>query len=176
MGMDIGLLLIRIVVGLTMAGHGAQKLFGWFGGYGLSGTGGFMESLGFVPGRRAALAAGLAEALGGLLLALGLVTPLAAAAIVAVMLVAVATVHLSKGFFVTAGGYEYNLVLAAAALVLAFTGPGAWSLDALLELGWQGVAWGVGALALGLVGAAGRLLTRQRQDVPAQGGSPTTAG
>jgi len=173
--MDLGLLLLRLVVGLTMAAHGTQKLFGWFGGYGLAGTGGFMETLGFVPGRRAAFFAGLAEGLGGLLLALGLVTPLAAALFLAVMLVAVITVHLGKGFFVTGGGYEYNLVLAAAAASVAFTGPGTWSLDSLLGLGWQGLAWGTGALLLGGIGAALQLATRQRKAVPAQGGNPATS-
>jgi putative oxidoreductase len=166
--MDIGLLVLRLVVGLTLAAHGTQKLFGWFGGYGLSGTGGFMESLGFVPGRRAAFFAGLAETLGGLLLALGLVTPLAAAIIIGVMLVAVATVHISKGFFATAGGYEYNLVLATAALTVAFTGAGAWSLDAVLGLSRHGLAWGVGALLLGLVGAGLQLAGRQRRQAPQQ--------
>jgi putative oxidoreductase len=173
--MDIALLLLRLVIGLTMAAHGTQKLFGWFGGYGLAGTGGFMEKLGFVPGRRAALSAGLAEALGGLLLALGLVTPLAAAAIIAVMTVAVVTVHISKGFFVTGGGYEYNLVLAAVALSLALLGPGAWSLDALLGLGLSGLGWGVGALLLGLVGAGLRLASRQRTQAPVQSGTPAAS-
>lgn len=167
--MNIGLLLLRLVVGLTLAGHGTQKLFGWFGGYGLSGTGGFLESLGFVPGKRAAFLAGLSETLGGLLLALGLATPLAAAIIVGVMLVAVATVHISKGFWVTSGGYEYNLVLATAALSVAFAGPGAWSVDALLGQDWAGTAWGVGALALGVLGGLLQLASRKRTPAPMQG-------
>ncbi len=158
--MEIGLLLLRSVVGLTLAAHGAQKLFGWFGGYGLDGTGGFMESLGFRPGRRAAFMAGLVETGGGLLLALGLLTPFAAAAIVAVMLVAVVTVHLKGGFFSTGGGYEYNLVLAAAAAALAFTGPGALSLDAALGLQLSGALWGAGALIAGLAGGAIQLAGR----------------
>jgi putative oxidoreductase len=173
--MEIGLLVLRLVVGLTLAAHGTQKLFGWFGGYGLSGTGQFLESIGFVPGRRNAFLAGLAEALGGLLLALGLVTPLAAAAIVGVMLVAVWSVHLSKGFFVTGGGYEYNLVLSAAALGLAFTGPGTLSLDALLGLDWKGPVWGVGALLLGLVGGWLRLATRHHKDLPVAGPNPASS-
>lgn len=160
--MLVGLLILRVVVGLTLAGHGAQKLFGWFGGHGLSGTGGFMESLGFVPGRFAALTAGLTETLGGLLLAVGLVTPLAAAGIIGVMLVATVAVHLSNGFFITAGGYEYNLVLAAVALSLAFAGPGAWSLDAVLGLAWHGLDWGLGALALGVLGGGLQLVLRRR--------------
>jgi len=158
--MEIGLVLLRSVVGLTLAAHGAQKLFGWFGGYGLDGTGGFMETLGFRPGRRHAFMAGLVEAAGGLLLAVGLLTPFAAASIVAVMLVAVVTVHLKGGFFSTSGGYEYNLVLAVAALAIAFTGPGAWSLDAVLGLQLSGAAWGAGALVAGLVGGAIQLAGR----------------
>src|SRR5258705_6827010 len=128
--MSIGLLILRLVVGLALAGHGTQKLFGWFGGYGLNGTAGFLEQLGFIPGRRNALFAGLAETAGGLLLALGLATPVAAAMIVAVMMVAAVSVHLKHGFFAHNQGYEYTLVLAIAALTIAFTGPGPISLDA----------------------------------------------
>jgi putative oxidoreductase len=101
--MDIGLLILRLVAGLTLAAHGAQKLFGWFGGYGLAGTGGFFQSLGFRPGKLHAVAAGLAEFSGGLLLALGLLTPLGALLVLAVMLTAMVSVHGSKGFFMTAG-------------------------------------------------------------------------
>src|SRR5689334_12582314 len=103
--MDVGFLLLRTVVGLTLAAHGAQKLFGWFGGYGLRGTGQWMESIGFRPGWRYASLAALGEVGGGLLLALGLVTPVAAALVIAVMTVAVVTVHLSHGFFAGNGGY-----------------------------------------------------------------------
>lgn len=159
--MDFGLLVLRLVVGLTLAAHGTQKLFGWFGGYGLAGTGGFMEQLGFHPGKRAAFLAGLTETVGGVLLALGAATPLAAALILAVMLVAVATVHFAKGFFVSNGGYEYNLVLAVAALTLAFVGPGAISLDAVLGQEHAGVAWGFASLAVGSVGAAVQLAGRK---------------
>src|ERR1700733_14059818 len=122
--MDIGFLLLRLALGLTVAAHGAQKLFGWFGGPGLDGTGGFFEKLGFVPGRRHALMAGLTEAGGGLLLALGLLTPLAAAVVFAVMVVAGASAHSGKGFFLSGGGYEYTLILGASGLSVAFTGPG----------------------------------------------------
>jgi putative oxidoreductase len=158
--MEIGLVLLRVGIGLTLAAHGAQKLFGWFGGYGLDGTGAFMESLGFKPGRRHAFMAGLVEAGGGLLLVLGLLTPLAATSIIAVMFVAAVTVHLKAGFFAAGGGYEYNLVLAAAALALAFTGPGALSLDALLGLQLSGLQWGVGALLAGVAGGAIQLAGR----------------
>jgi putative oxidoreductase len=159
--MSIGLLILRLVVGLALAAHGTQKLFGWFGGYGLAGTAGFLEQLGFVPGRRNALFAGLAETAGGLLLALGLATPVAAAMIVAVMVVAAVSVHLKHGFFVHNQGYEYTLVLAIVAVSIAFTGPGPISLDALLGLHDAGDGWGLGALALGLAGGALRLANRQ---------------
>ena len=159
--MAIGLLLLRLVVGLTMATHRAQKLFGWFGGYGLNGTGGFLEQLGFVPGRRNALFAGLAEGVGGVLLAVGFATPVAAAMIVAVMLVASVSAHVKNGFFNHQQGYEYLLILATAALTFAFTGPGPLSVDAVLGINASGLAWGVGALAVGLVGGVGQLVRRQ---------------
>jgi putative oxidoreductase len=159
--MSIGLLILRLVVGLTLAAHGAQKLFGWFGGYGLTGTGGFLEQLGFVPGRRAALLAGLAETGAGLLLALGLATPVAAAVALSVMVVAGVSAHAAKGFFAHNGGYEYTLTLGIAALSLAFTGPGGLSLDALLGLRVAGAAWGVAALLFGLAGAVVQLARRR---------------
>lgn len=160
--MGIGLLLLRLAGGLILAAHGAQKLFGWFGGPGLGAAGQFMETLGFRPGRRHALMAGLVEAGGGLLLALGLLTPLAAALFVSVMLVAAGSAHFANGLFVTRGGYEYNLVLAALGLSLAFAGPGAFSLDA--ALGWtaSGTVWGLAALLVGLVGGSVQLAGRHR--------------
>ena len=158
--MDLGLLILRFVVGLTLAAHGAQKLLGWFGGYGLDATGQFMESLGFHPGRRHAALAGLTEAGGGVLLALGLLTPLGAALIASVMLVATITVHLKNGFFASSGGYEYNLVLAAAAVSLAFSGPGALSIDALLGYSFAGTVWGVGAIIVAIAGALVQLAQR----------------
>src|SRR5688572_16123053 len=113
--MELGLLLIRAAVGLTLAAHGAQKLFGAFGGYGLAGTGGWLEGLGFKPGRRSAEMAGAAELIGGLMFAFGLLTPLAAAAMIGVMTVAAIAAHRPQGFFNTAGGYEYPFVIAAVA-------------------------------------------------------------
>jgi putative oxidoreductase len=159
--MSVGLLILRLVVGLSVAAHGAQKLFGWFGGYGLAGTGQFLEQLGFRPGRLHAAQAGIAELVGGLFLAAGLLTPAAAAAVVAVMLVAAVSVHITKGFFAHNGGYEYTLVLGGAALALAFTGPGTLSLDQAFGLSWSGVAWGLAALAAGLIGGAVPLLARK---------------
>jgi putative oxidoreductase len=152
--MDIGLLLLRLTVGLTLAAHGTQKLFGWFGGPGIDATGQFLATLGFLPGRRYALQAGMAETLGGLLLALGLLTPLATALIFSVVLVAAVTVHIKKGFFAQNGGYEYNLVLGVAALTVSFTGPGTLSLDALLPHYLRGAFWGMAALIVGVFGAA----------------------
>jgi putative oxidoreductase len=149
--MELALLVLRVVVGLLFMGHGAQKLFGRFGGHGLDGTGGFFESLGIRPGRRNAMAAGTAELVGGALLALGLLTPLAAALIIGVMVVAIITVHAAKGPWVTDGGWEYNAVLIAAAFALAGAGPGQVSLDD--AIGWMpditGAGWALGALALG---------------------------
>jgi putative oxidoreductase len=169
--MSFGLLILRLVVGLTLAAHGAQKVFGWFGGYGLAGTGQFLEQLGFRPGRVQAALAGTAELVGGLFLAAGFLTPAAAAAIVAVMLVAAVSVHIKKGFFATNGGYEYTLVLAGAALALAFTGPGAFSLDQALGISWSGDAWGLASLAAGLIGGALPLLARKTERASAAHGA-----
>jgi putative oxidoreductase len=154
-------LIVRLVVGLTMAAHGAQKLFGWFGGYGLTGTGNFMEQIGFRPGRPQALVAGVGELGAGLFLAAGFLTPAAAAVLVAVMLVAALGVHLKAGFFAQGGGYEYALVLGAVALALAFTGPGALSVDRALGLDLSGAPWGLAALAAGALGGAVPLVTRR---------------
>jgi putative oxidoreductase len=171
--MEFGLLLVRFAVGLTLAAHGAQKLFGWFGGYGLTGTGGWLESVGFRPGRRHALLAGLTEFGGGLLFALGLATPLAAALVASVMLVAAVIAHVKNGFFSTAGGYEYNLVLGVTALGIAFTGPGALSIDALFGYGTGGVASGLAAIVIAVVGATGQLASRRLPEPVA--GAATTA-
>jgi len=159
--MALGLLILRLVVGLTMAAHGAQKLFGWFGGYGLQGTGGFLEKLGFVPGRRHALFVGTAEFMGGLLFALGLATPLGAMLIVSVMFVAVATVHLKNGYFNSSQGFEYNLTLAAVALSVAIIGAGPLSLDGALGIRDAGLVWGLAALVAGILGGVVQLAGRK---------------
>jgi len=126
--MDEGLLLIRLVVGFIMMGHGAQKLFGWFGGYGLKGTGGWLDSIGLKPGVTMALLAGLGELAGGALFAAGVLTGIGAALIALTMLVAIVKVHGQNGLWVTQNGYEYNLVLIAAAVGVALSGPGAYVL------------------------------------------------
>ena len=179
--MNLGLLILRLVVGLLFAGHGAQKLFGVLGGHGLTGTAGFFEAIGLKPGRVHASAAGLIEFGGGLLLAFGFVTPFAAAALIAVMTAAVIVVHFAKGLWNTGGGYEYNLVLAAAAFTLAATGAGAWSIDHALSISMHGVLWGIGALVVGILGGVGAVLSgrlmqrRQARSSHPVGGHPTAA-
>jgi putative oxidoreductase len=150
--MKLGLTLFRVAVGGTLFAHGAQKLFGWFGGRGLDATGESFEGLGLRPGRRNAVIAGASEAGGGALLATGLLTPVGSAATIGVMSQAIRSVHAPKGFFVTGGGYEYNLALAAAALAFADIGPGPLSLDRLLGTERKGTMVGLAALAAGLAG------------------------
>ena len=158
--MDTGLLIARMVFGLLLAAHGTQKLFGWFGGYGLAGTGGFFEQLGFRPGRFFAATAGATELVAGLLVAFGLLGPLGPALVVAVMLVAMATVHWQHGVFAQTNGIEVPLLYAVAAVALALTGFGAFSLDAMLGLTWSAeVAWI--AIGLGVLGGAANLAIRK---------------
>lgn len=126
-------LALRVPVGIIFAAHGAQKLFGWFGGYGLEGTGQFFGSVGLNPGYLMALLAGAAEFFGGLALVLGLLVRPAAAALAFAMLVAIFAVHASNGFFMDKGGYEYALALLAAALSLVFSGAGRLSVDGVLS-------------------------------------------
>lgn len=126
------LLLLRLVIGLSFAGHGAQKLFGSFGGHGIEGTAGFFDSIGIKPGKTMAIVAGVSEVVGGLLFAVGLLTPFAVFLIIATMLVAIIKVHGANGFWSTQNGYEYNAVLIIAALAVAVIGPGAFSIDALI--------------------------------------------
>ena len=158
--MDTGLLLARMVLGVLMAAHGTQKLFGWFGGYGLAGTGGFFEQLGFRPGRFFAATAGTTEVVGGLLMAAGLLGPLGPALVLSVMVVAIATVHWPHGLFAQNNGIETPLLYAVGAVALALTGPGGYSLDALLRLSWSAeIAWI--AIALGVLGGAANLAIRK---------------
>lgn len=131
---DIALLILRLVLGGIFVAHGAQKLFGSFGGYGLKGTAGFFEQIGLKPGRTMALLAGLAEFGGGLLVLVGFLTPLGAFALIAVQAVAIARVRVPNGFFNESGGYEFNLVLVAVAVALILIGSGAYGLDAALEI------------------------------------------
>jgi putative oxidoreductase len=152
--MELGLVILRIVVGALFAGHGTQKLFGWFGGHGRDGTGSFLESLGLHPGRRLALVAGAAELVGGGMFALGLLVPLAAALLTAVMLVAIWTVHRANGIWNADGGWEYCAVLVAVAFAVTAIGAGDWSLDAAFGIDAAGVDWALGAFLAGVLGAA----------------------
>ena len=163
--MAFGLFVLRIVVGALFVGHGTQKLFGWFGGPGLEGTRGMYRQLGYPEPRAMAWTAGVAEAGAGALLVLGWLTPLAAAAIIGVMVNAIGAVHGSNGPWATNGGWEYNAVLAAAATTFAFTGPGLLALDH--GLGWDlaGALYGLGAVLLGVV--AGGAVLAVRQTAPA---------
>jgi putative oxidoreductase len=158
--MEIGLLVIRVVVGALLVGHGSQKLFGWFGGYGLKGTGGYMESFGLRPGPLFAFAAGAAELTGGLLFGTGLLTPLAATMVASTMIVAARTDHAGKGVWIYNGGFEYVLTNAAIVIGVAFAGAGAWSLDN--AIGWDvaGTWWGAGAAVAALLGAGSVLALR----------------
>ncbi|WML49704.1 DoxX family protein [Neobacillus sp. PS3-34] len=130
--MNIALLLIRLVIGITFMGHGSQKLFGWFGGYGIKGTGGWMESIGIKPGAAMALMAGLLEFVGGLLFTAGLLTPLAGIAIALTMIVSIVKVHGANGYWVTQNGFEYNFILLVTAIAIAISGAGKYALDAIL--------------------------------------------
>ncbi|MFF4499493.1 DoxX family protein [Streptomyces sp. NPDC001401] len=166
---DLGLLLLRLGTGGVLVAHGAQKLFGWFGGHGIEGTGQFMESVGYAPGKASATAAGLAETGGGTLMALGLATPAAGAAAAGAMAGA-AAVHAPNGFFAQEGGYEYAATLALAATGLAVAGPGRLSLDHALghvfDRGWMvPTALGVTAAATALVvGARNKRLRDRKPD------------
>ncbi|WP_454193645.1 DoxX family protein [Paenibacillus sp. Marseille-Q7038] len=128
-----GLLIIRLVVGLIFAAHGAQKLFGWFGGYGPKGTGGWMESIGIKPGVAAAVMAGLVEFVGGIAFAAGLFTPVVAVLLALTMIVAMIKVHGANGFWATDGGVELNVILMAVLIGVALTGTGHYSVDALIK-------------------------------------------
>lgn len=151
--MDIAKLALRGTIGSLFVGHGTQKLFGWFGGHGIEGTGGFFESLGLRPGKRHAMAAGAAEAGGGALLVLGAATPLAAAAVTGAMVTAIRKVHAPQGPWVSENGWEYNAVLIAALAALVETGPGSPSVDRALFPSWHGKGWAVAAVAAGTAGS-----------------------
>jgi putative oxidoreductase len=160
--MKFSRLLLRLVVGGLFIGHGAQKLFGWFGGHGIDATGQFFEQLGMRPGRRNAIAAGVAEAGGGAALVLGFATPVAGAALTATMLTAISRVHAKNGPWASDGGFEYNLVLIAAALSLVDIGPGKLSVDAALGEEKSGPGWALAAGAAGVAGAVGAHLLAQQ--------------
>ena len=166
--MDLGRLLLRLTIGGTFFVHATQKLFGWFGGYGPDGTGQFFESLGLRPGRRNAIAAGSTEAGCGILMTLGLATPLAAAGLSAVMITALRTAIWNEGFKPATG--EHEVLLAVASLALTDSGPGRPSLDSALGLERSGPGWMLAALGIGAAGSA-MAISRGRRE-PA-GPAPT---
>src|SRR6476469_7359276 len=162
--MDTGLLIASLAFVLLVAAHGTQKLFGWFGGYGLTAVSGYFESLGFRPGRFFATIAAGSEVVGGVLVATGFLGPIGPAVILAVMIVAAVTVHLQHGLFAANNGIEVPLLYAVAVVALALTGPGAYSLDAASGLGslWTpSVVWTV--LVLGALGGVCNLEDQRTQ-------------
>lgn len=154
----------RTTIGALFVGHGTQKLFAWFGGGGPEGTGRVFEQVGLRPGGRHARLAGVAEAGGGLLFALGAATPVAASAISGSMITAIKTVHWEKGVWSSGGGYEYNLVLLAAVFGMTENGPGRWSVDGALGRARWGTAWAFAALAAGAAGSAAVLRSAARHE------------
>ena len=132
---QLGSLALRLPLGIIFMAHGAQKLFGWFGGYGLEGTGQWMASIGLAPGYLMALLAGSGEFFGGLAILLGLLTRPAAAVLAFTMVVAILSVHIGNGLFMSNNGYEFGLALLSASLALVALGGGAWSLDRVLSAG-----------------------------------------
>src|SRR5438105_3384528 len=166
--MDIGMLALRVVVGALFIGHGTQKLFGWFEGHGLEGTGGFMESLGWEPGKRYAALGGVAETAGGALLVLGFLTPLAGALIVGMMLNAILAVHLENGPWASNGGYELPLVMGAAAAAIALAGPGSISVDGVVGFSRLNGVWGLLGILVGVLAGAVANSTRRTAEGPAE--------
>ena len=161
--LGIGLLVGRLVLGLLMAAHGSQKLFGWFGGYGLNATGEFMVQLGFPSGRLFASTAAVAEVVSGLLVALGLFGPVGPALMISVMIVAAISVHWPNGVFAMQNGIEVPLLYATGALAIALSGPGPFSLDALLGIGsiWTPRITAL-VLAVGVAGGVANLMVRRK--------------
>jgi len=160
---SFGLLVLRVVVGVIMAAHGAQKLLGWFGGYGLRGTGEFFVQLGFQPGPAFAAAASISEIISGLLVTLGFLGPIGPALMISVMIVAAMTVHWEHGLFAANNGIELPLLYGAAAFALALTGFGQYSLDGALGIaGHLPLTDTWIALAIGIIGGFANLAVRRR--------------
>jgi putative oxidoreductase len=171
--MDVGLLILRVVVGAYLVVHGTQKLFGWFGGPGQAGTRGLMTMLGFRPAGLWAAVSGASEAGGGLLLLLGLLNPLGTLGVTAAMITAIFAVHWRKGPMNSNGGYELPLTNVAAALTVGLGGPGRYSLDALLGIALPEPVTGIVATLLLLIGVAVAFGTRR--PAPAPSGAPAAA-
>lgn len=153
---DIGLLILRLVFGLLFAAHGAQKLFGWFGGPGLAANNAGFETMGYNPGALFGTLAGVSELGGGLLLALGALSPLGAAVVLGTAIVIIDTMF--SGGLLTGQGYEMGLLFGAVAAVLGFTGPGRFAVDHYLPWARRGLTWGLAAVLAAVVAAALTLL------------------
>ncbi len=165
MQVDAGLAILRVFVGLLVAAHGAQKLFGWFGGGGVDGTAEMFGSIGYRPKREMALLGGATEFVAGLLLAAGLFTAIAAMALIGQFLNVIVAVHLRNGLWNTKRGFEFPLTLAVSSAIFALTGPGEWSLDHAIGWSFGGLGWFITALLGGLV--AGGLVLGSRRPEPA---------
>lgn len=167
---DMGLFIVRLVIGLGLASHGAQKLFGWFGGHGIAGTGAFFESLGFRPGKLQAFAAGCGEFFGGLLVAAGFLGPIGPALVAAVMVVAILAVHVKNGFFAQNNGYELPLLYIASTAGLAFAGYGAYSLDVVIGRTFS-PAFDYAIVGVGILAGLGAFATRGKPAATQSAGS-----
>jgi putative oxidoreductase len=171
-----GLLVLRLVLGLTMAAHGAQKLLGWFGGPGLTGFGAMLEQLGVRPGRSWAIVAAVVEFAGGLLVVAGLITPIAALFLAGDLLVAILTTHLTSGFWNRDGGYEFPLALLGGLVALSLVGPGTAALDSVVGLRlpepatWLAI---VIVVLLGVVAAAASVRLQPARDLVERKGDGT---
>jgi putative oxidoreductase len=172
--MSVGRAILRAIVGALFVGHGTQKLFGWFGGGGPEATAQTMEKLELQPPKAHALAAGAAEAVGGAMLAAGLLTPVASTVLSSVMITAIRKVHWKNGAWNTGGGYEYNAVLLAAFFALTTEGPGSYSLDGRLFPRLRGPKLAFAQLAAAYAGS--RLATSELVNTPAEPVVPDITG
>ena len=168
--MKLGLTVLRAILGLLFIGHGTQKLFGWFEGEGMSGTGDSFDEIGLRPGPQQATAAGISETVGGALIAAGFLVPVGCALISGVQTTAIRKVHAGRGPWFTAGGWEYNVVLIAAVLAITDLGPGDWSLDRALGTEHSGPLWAASAVGFGA--AAPTLATPMLFLIAAEAGLP----
>jgi putative oxidoreductase len=167
-GISAGLLIVRLVIGLLMAAHGSQKLFGWFGGHGIAGTGMFFETIGFRPGRLFATVASITEIVSGILVALGFLGPIGPALMLSVMIVAAVSVHWKNGLFAQSNGIELSLFYGTVAVALALIGFGQYSFDAVLGLqSLYTPTFALVALAVGVLGSVANLLARRQPAVAA---------